>query len=159
MHGIQWIHDSLVIYMCLQLAVGTESYSNIFRFNYETKSVNNRSWLLNSSVKMSFIYLINRHDNIQETLTVYMLSGINSPAFHTITQNYCNTLQMFPKQFIHSLSPSCLSSSWNSKVQVLLLPSASVWITSTNCASVRSNLSFGSTPVNKGPAGSRPTWK
>lgn len=39
------------------------------------------------------------------------------------------------------------------------LPSVSEWMTSTNCASLGSNLSSGSFPLNKGPAGSRPGRK
>lgn len=37
-----------------------------------------------------------------------------------------------------------------------MLPSMSEWMTSTNCASLGSNLSSGGFPLNKGPAGSRP---
>lgn len=40
-----------------------------------------------------------------------------------------------------------------------MLPSMSEWMTSTNCASLGSNLSSGGLPLNKGPAGSRPGRK
>ena len=40
-----------------------------------------------------------------------------------------------------------------------MLPSVSEWMTSTNCASLGSNLSSGGFPLNKGPAGSRPARK
>ena len=36
------------------------------------------------------------------------------------------------------------------------IPSVSEWMTSTNCASVGSNLSLGGFPLYRGPAGSRP---
>lgn len=36
------------------------------------------------------------------------------------------------------------------------LPLVSEWITSTNCASVRSSLPSGGSRVNEGPAGSSP---
>lgn len=40
-----------------------------------------------------------------------------------------------------------------------MLPSVSEWMTSTNCASLGSNLSSGGFPLYKGPAGSRPAKK
>lgn len=64
----------MVIYICLQLAVGHKSYFNIFRFGYETSLSNmaahvrteqNSPPLLKLLRKFSFSFLMNRHSNIQ----------------------------------------------------------------------------------------------